>query len=78
MDSKVLSEAIRATFRRRGTALPDGLPPGLGDEFANDAAKRRQWDAFVRRNGLQAPPLPEVVSELAEFVRALPIRSGSA
>ena len=78
MDAKVLSDAIRATFRRRGTALPEGLPLGLSDEFANDAAKRRQWDAFVQRNRLQAPPLADVVSELGDFVRALPIRSGAA
>jgi predicted nucleotidyltransferase component of viral defense system len=71
MDPKALSDAIRATFRRRGTALPEDLPLGLSDEFADDAAKRRQWDAFVQRNRLQAPPLSDVAGELGEFVRGL-------
>jgi hypothetical protein len=77
MDAKVLSDAILATFRRRGTALPEGLPLGLSDEFAGDAAKRRQWDAFVRRNGLQAPSLPDVAGELGDFVKNLLERARS-
>lgn len=65
----VLGDAIRATFTRRGTGLPRNLPPGLGDEFAHDPAKRRQWDSFVQRNKLHAPPLPDAVRELADFVQ---------
>lgn len=71
MDAMALRDAIRATFERRGTALPEGLPLGLSDEFANDVAKRRQWDAFVRRNRLQAPPLPDLAGELGGFVQSL-------
>ena len=78
MDPKALSDAIRATFRRRGTALPDGLPLGLSDEFADDAAKRRQWDAFVRRNGLQAPSLSDVTGELGGFVKGLLVSTRSS
>lgn len=78
MDPKALSDAIRATFRRRGTALPEGLPLGLSDEFAGDAAKRRQWDAFVRRNGLQAPSLPDVTGELGGFVKGLLVSTRSS
>ncbi len=71
MEAEVLSDAILATFRRRGTALPEGLPVGLSVEFANDPGKRRQWDVFVQRNRLQAPPLPDVAGELGGFVHGL-------
>ena len=43
--------AIRATFDRRGTVLPEGLPVALTDEFAVDATKRAQWAGFVRKSG---------------------------
>ena len=38
---------------RRKTDRPDGLPVGLSDEFASDAAKRTQWAAFIRRTPLR-------------------------
>lgn len=75
MNPESLAEAIRATFRRRGTPLPEDLPLGLSDAFAGDAAKRRQWEAFVRRNQLQAPALDVVVAELGNFVRDLLARA---
>lgn len=69
MDPAVLAQAITATFERRGTALPDAMPLGLTEEFARDAAKRRQWAAFLDRNRLQAPALEAVIDELARFLR---------
>lgn len=68
MKLESLAEAIAATFRRRGTPLPEDLPLGLSDAFSQDAAKRRQWEAFIRRNQLEAPALDAVVAELGEFV----------
>src|SRR5215210_5290390 len=50
-DGALLARAIRATFARRLTALPHGLPVALTDAFANDASKRTQWTAFVRKAG---------------------------
>lgn len=70
MNPESLAEAIRTTFQRRGTPLPETLPLGLSDAFARDVAKRRQWDAFVRRNQLQAPALDVVIEELGAYVRA--------
>jgi hypothetical protein len=66
----VLRDAIVATFRRRGTALPTELPVALSDSFAKDGAKRTQWKAFVNRNGLEGRlgDLGQVVGELAEFL----------
>ena len=71
MDNPVLTEAVRATFQRRGTALPDGVPFGLTDAFATDAQKQAQWTAFLRRNRLSAPSLDTAVNEIQFFVRAL-------
>ena len=59
-----LRRAIAATFERRRTALPEGVPLGLSDEFARDAAKRAQWKAFLDKSRLEAPVLEEVVSEI--------------
>jgi Nucleotidyl transferase AbiEii toxin, Type IV TA system len=43
-----LARAIAATFARRSSAIPDGLPDALTPEFAADEQKRRQWRAFTR------------------------------
>ena len=53
-----------ATFRRRRTALPEGIPAALGDGFASDAAKQAQWRAFLRKNRIDAPALEEVVADI--------------
>lgn len=63
-DQAVLQEAIAATFCRRGTALPESLPLGLSDTFAQDPGKVQQWKAFLRKNKLQAPALDALVKEL--------------
>lgn len=68
-----LADAIAATFLRRGTAIPTGVPIALSDEFANDRAKRAQWSAFLRKHRIDAPPLDVVVSELRTFLEK-PIR----
>ena len=48
-DGAVLAQAIGATFARRGTAVVLGVPLGLSDEFALDAQKGKQWQAFERK-----------------------------
>ena len=63
-DSKLLQQAIAATFARRGTPMPQELPLGLSDAFTQDSIKIQQWKAFLGKNKLQAPPLDELVSEL--------------
>jgi len=45
-----LTAAIKATFARRGTEIPAGIPSGLGNEFATDIVHRRQWEAFLSRD----------------------------
>lgn len=58
-EQEPLSEAIHATFLRRGTPLPDGVPTGLSDPFGAD--KRVMWNAFLRKNGLASGDLTEVI-----------------
>lgn len=67
MDPDVLAQAIGATFARRHTRLPDGLPIGLTERFAADGEKQKQWQAFIKRNRLDAPALADVVASLATF-----------
>jgi hypothetical protein len=66
--SAVLSSAVRATFQRREAALPEDVPAALTREFAQDPTKVTQWSAFLRKNRLESPGLPEVVSHLREFL----------
>lgn len=51
-----MRRAIEATFGRRKTALPRGVPPGLEDVFGREAAKVAQWRAFVRQIGVETSP----------------------
>lgn len=69
LDGTTLRQAIRATFDRRETALTPEPPFGLTLEFARDAQKQAQWQAFQRRNRLDAPALDEIVASLGEFLR---------
>ncbi len=49
-DGSILFEQIRETFAHRGTDLPDGVPAGLGEAFADDLDAQRQWSAFLERS----------------------------
>ncbi len=73
-DGPTLVRALRATFERRGTPLPEGTPLALSDEFAGDALKQTQWRAFLRKakldiaGGEAAVDLPGVVEALRAFL----------
>jgi hypothetical protein len=69
-DGPLLAQAIGATFKRRGTALPEKPPLALTDEFSGDRAKQAQWRAFVMKGRLvvEVPPFDEVVKSLAQFL----------
>lgn len=64
LDAAVLAMAMKATFDRRGTALPAEVPVGLTDEFALDATRRALWQAYARKNGLDLEPLVDMVQRL--------------
>ena len=63
-----LSQALRATFERRATKLPDAPLPGLTSAFAVE--HEGMWQGFLRRTSLTAgtPTLAAVVSAVAAFV----------
>ena len=67
-DGQILSRAVAATFERRRTAVPTGVPIGLSDEFVNDAQKGKQWQGFLRKNALDPMPLATVVADLRDFL----------
>lgn len=64
LSADLLAQAIRATFERRGMTVPDALPIGLSDEFAQDASRQSLWRAFLAKNDLPDEPLPVVVARL--------------
>jgi len=64
LDTDYLDQAIKATFERRGMAVPNALPIGLSDEFAHDSSRQSMWLAFLRKNELTPVPLPAVVDQL--------------
>lgn len=63
--------AVRATFERRRTLVPDHPPVCLTAAFSGDANKRKQWTAFLNRTSLPGAPLADVVEHVARF--ALPL-----
>lgn len=66
-DGEQLARAIRTTFDRRGASVPTE-PLALKREFAELDAKRDQWNAFLRKNGLPPEEFGAVVEEVARFL----------
>lgn len=67
-DRKRLAQAIAATFKRRGTEIPQSLPDAFTSAFFRDPSKQQQWAAFVRDLSVETPSLETVASELASFI----------
>jgi predicted nucleotidyltransferase component of viral defense system len=74
-DPDRLAKAIAATFECRRTAIPSEVPDALTSEFARDASKRRQWDAFVRELAAGPGSLEIVVSDLAAFLMPMAVKA---
>lgn len=70
LDADLLAQAIKATFERRGMAVPAGLPVGLTDEFAHDTSRQALWRAFIKKNDLALEPLPTIVNRLRVALEA--------
>lgn len=66
----VLAEAIRATFARRRTPLPEATPVALSPSFSSDDSKQAQWRAYVRKARVTTPTLPfeQVVTDIHDFL----------
>ena len=67
-----------ATVLTANTDIPIEPPLALTDEFGHDDVKSVQWNAFVRKGGLEegVPALPEVLSCLRDFL-LLPMDAAS-
>ena len=44
--------------------MPESLPLGLSDEFAQNQNKNMQWNAFLTKNQLDEMKLNELVMDL--------------
>lgn len=79
LDSYELAKAIAATFRRRGTVVPERAPIGLSDEFASDPIAQRRWPDFLRRLRIADAPqsLDEVVKTIWMRVELATVRAGT-
>jgi hypothetical protein len=64
LDTDRLAQAIKATFERRGMAVPGALPVGLTDEFSHDVSRQALWLALLKKNELVPEPLPAIVARL--------------
>lgn len=63
-----LARAIKATFDRRKTPIPNVPPDGLSEAFASDPTKIQQWTAFIQDVAIDPGPLAGVVETLAPFL----------
>ena len=63
-----LRAAVAATFERRGTAWPDGIPSALSDRFAQDAGKQQLWTAFTRTR-IKAEEAPARLADAITLIR---------
>ncbi len=68
LDCATLAAAITATFARRQTALPTQRPLALTKQFSGDAAKLRQWQAFLNKNRIDAASLGDTVALLDDLL----------
>jgi Nucleotidyl transferase AbiEii toxin, Type IV TA system len=73
-DGALLTDA----FKRRGTEVPSGTPFALTDEFSRNSQKTKQWEAFMKKSGLDhdQASLHTVAVDLTRFLIA-PLRAGS-
>ena len=64
-DGRTLVEAIRATFVRRKTAIPEETPVAFTDTFLT--IKAVQWNAFIRRSKLSEINIVQAMCTVRTF-----------
>lgn len=69
-EGNILTEALKATFNRRGTVIPNECPMALTKEFYDNPDKQIQWQAFLRTNKLESLnlKLSEVVDNIQKYL----------
>lgn len=72
-DGYLLHKAVKATFNRRKTAIPRLTPIALTHEFAEDKDRIKQWNAFLKRNGLDigGVELKQVIDDINSFLNPI-------
>lgn len=73
-DEDLLARAVRRTFDRRRTAIPEEAF-ALSEAFYADSQKQILWSAFLRKNGLDAPADFSVVGNLLRIFLVPPLAS---
>lgn len=70
-DGTVLTDAVVATFERRGTALPVGLPVAFTELFYGRPDKQTQWNGFLRKSALDHIGLHDVIQQVSRFLETV-------
>jgi hypothetical protein len=70
LDPELVQAAIVATLDRRKTPMPASTPIGLTSVFGDDPQKIKQWQAFIKKNQLEAPALNSVIELLQQKLLA--------
>lgn len=65
---KVLSKAIKATFEKRETPIPNQKPFAFTDEFYQDSMKETQWKSFLKKGKLGDLEFEKIIEELIDFL----------
>jgi hypothetical protein len=69
LDGDLLTQAIRATFERRKTAISKEPLSLFSGDFARDEDKQIQWQAFLGKNSIEdASSFTEVMQDLQRFL----------
>lgn len=63
-----IASALRATFERRDTPLPEGVPLALTAEFHEDPDRKRDWIAFQRRAAVSTSSLEQACRRITAFL----------
>ncbi|GAB4329286.1 MAG: nucleotidyl transferase AbiEii/AbiGii toxin family protein [Calditrichia bacterium] len=68
-----LTNAVKQTFERRDTAIPEEVPLGLSPSFSNDRNKQTQWKAFIKKNNVHGIPdsLETVINRISIFLEPI-------
>lgn len=66
----ILKDSIQATLTRRGSGIPEGIPFALTPPFAEDRAKKLQWDAFIRKKKIDVnnETLSDIINKIKELL----------
>lgn len=68
LEPDTLRTAIRNTFQNRQTSLPQSPPIAFTAAFFDAPQKKTQWQAFLRKNTLNAPSLETVTQFIQSHI----------